>query len=158
MKVKKLFAIVLTTAMVLGLTACGDSAAGTAGAGTTGAETVSSDKTQALNVCLASEPATLDPALNSSVDGATMCLHLFSGIAKWEQDDAGNLVIVPDCAVELPEGVANEDVHVDPVADATAPSPQISPSATGSFPFIEDLSGKLPKVEQQDEDKPAHKK
>ena len=109
MKVKKLFAIVLTTAMVLGLTACGDSAAGTAGAGTTGAETVSSDKTQALNVCLASEPATLDPALNSSVDGATMCLHLFSGIAKWEQDDAGNLVIVPDCAVELPEGVANED-------------------------------------------------
>ena len=55
------------------------------------------------------------------------------------------------------KGAADEGVHVDPVADATAPSPQISPSATGSFPFIEDLSGKLPKVEQQDEDKPAKK-
>lgn len=99
--------------MVLGLAACGDSAANTSSGGDAPAaetaETVTGDKTQALNVCLASEPATLDPALNSSVDGATMCLHLFSGIAKWTQDDAGNLVIAPDCAVELPEGVANED-------------------------------------------------
>ena len=113
MKVKKLFAIVLSAVMVLGLAACGDSAANTssgdAAAPETAAETTSGDKTQALNVCLASEPATLDPALNSSVDGATMCLHLFSGIAKWEQDASGNLVIAPDCAVELPEGVANED-------------------------------------------------
>ena len=62
-----------------------------------------------LNVCLASEPATLDPALNSSVDGATVCIHLFSGLAKWEKDDNGVLQIVPDCATELPEGVENED-------------------------------------------------
>ena len=113
MKMKKLFAILLSAVMVLGLAACGDSAANTssgdAAAPETAAETTSGDKTQALNVCLASEPATLDPALNSSVDGATMCLHLFSGIAKWEQDASGNLVIAPDCAVELPEGVANED-------------------------------------------------
>ena len=68
----------------------------------------------------------------------------------------GRRIVSPDGVFF--KGVANEDVHVDPVADATAPSPQISPSATGSFPFIEDLSGKLPKVEQQDEDKPAHKK
>ena len=62
-----------------------------------------------LNVCLASEPATLDPALNSSVDGATVCIHLFSGLAKWEKDDNGVLQIVADCATELPEGVENED-------------------------------------------------
>ncbi len=68
----------------------------------------------------------------------------------------GRRIVSPDGVFF--KGVANEDVHVDPVADATAPSLQISPSATGSFPFIEDLSGKLPKVEQQDEDKPAHKK
>ena len=115
MKVKKLFAILLSAVMVLGLAACGDSAANTSSGDAAAtetaetAETTSGDKTQALNVCLASEPATLDPALNSSVDGATMCLHLFSGIAKWEQDASGNLVIAPDCAVELPEGVANED-------------------------------------------------
>ena len=112
MKVKKLFALALSAVMVLGLAACGDSAANTSttdtGAATADAGTVT-DKTQALSVCLASEPATLDPALNSSVDGATLCLHLFSGLAKWEEDASGNLVIVPDCATELPEGVPNAD-------------------------------------------------
>ncbi len=63
----------------------------------------------ALNICLASEPDTLDPALNSAVDGATMIAHLFSGLAKWDQDENGKLVIVPDLAEDLPEGVVNED-------------------------------------------------
>ena len=66
-------------------------------------------KTDALNVCLASEPDTLDPALNSAVDGATMVAHLFAGLAKWAQDDKGNLVIAADAAEELVEGKANED-------------------------------------------------
>ena len=62
-----------------------------------------------ISVCLASEPDTLDPALNSAVDGATMIVHLFSGLAKWSIDDAGIMSIVADCATELPEGVANAD-------------------------------------------------
>ena len=62
-----------------------------------------------LNVCIGSEPDTLDPALNSAVDGATMVSHLFSGLAKWDLDADGNLVIQPDCAAELPEGVVNDD-------------------------------------------------
>ncbi len=62
-----------------------------------------------LPVCLASEPDTLDPALNSAVDGATMIAHLFSGLATWAQDASGNLVIVPECATELPAPVANDD-------------------------------------------------
>ena len=62
-----------------------------------------------IAVCLSSEPDTLDPALNSAVDGATMCVNMFAGLAKWVQDDAGNLTIVADCAEALPEGVANED-------------------------------------------------
>jgi len=65
-----------------------------------------------INVCLASEPQTLDPALNSAVDGATMLAHLFSGLAKWAQDENGNLVIVADVAEELTEGVVNEDGSV----------------------------------------------
>jgi len=68
--------------------------------------------TESINVCLASEPDTLDPALNSAVDGATMISHLFSGLAKWSQDESGKLVIVPDCAIALPAGVANEDGSV----------------------------------------------
>ena len=62
-----------------------------------------------IAVCLSSEPDTLDPALNSAVDGATLISHLFSGLAKWAQDDSGKLVIVADAAQELVEGVQNED-------------------------------------------------
>ena len=62
-----------------------------------------------IAVCLASEPDTLDPALNSAVDGATLVSHLFSGLAKWAQDENGALVIVPDAAEELVEGVVNDD-------------------------------------------------
>ena len=62
-----------------------------------------------LAVCLASEPDTLDPALNSAVDGATMIAHLFSGLAAWNQNADGVLEIVPECATELSEPVANDD-------------------------------------------------
>ena len=62
-----------------------------------------------IAVCLASEPDTIDPALNSAVDGATLIAHLFSGLAKWAQDDSGKLVIVPDAATELVKGVENAD-------------------------------------------------
>ncbi len=62
-----------------------------------------------LAVCIASEPDTIDPALNSAVDGATLLAHLFSGLAKWSQDASGKLIIVSDAAKELPEGVVNAD-------------------------------------------------
>ena len=62
-----------------------------------------------IAICIASEPDTLDPALNSAVDGATLTSHLFAGLAKWDQDANGNLVISADCATELPDGVVNED-------------------------------------------------
>ena len=70
--------------------------------------TVNGDNTS-LPVCLGSEPDTMDPALNSAADSAITILHLFSGLAKWDQDENGNLVIVADCAEELVEGVENED-------------------------------------------------
>ena len=62
-----------------------------------------------INVCIASEPDTLDPALNSAVDGATLITHLFTGLSNWAQDENGALVIVPACAKELPEAVINDD-------------------------------------------------
>ena len=71
--------------------------------------TTTTDNLDTLNVCIASEPDTLDPAANSAVDGATMLAHLFSGLAKWSQDENGVLQIVPDAAEELVEGVPNED-------------------------------------------------
>ena len=66
-------------------------------------------KGDSLPVCLASEPDTIDPALNSAVDGATMLTHLFAGLAKWVQNEDGTLSVAADCATELPEGVVNED-------------------------------------------------
>ena len=64
---------------------------------------------ETISVCVGSEPDTIDPALNSAVDGAVLTSHLFSGLATWDQDANGNLVIAADCATELPEGVLNAD-------------------------------------------------
>lgn len=66
-------------------------------------------KTDSLSVCLSSEPESIDPALNSTVDGATLLAHLFSGLAKWDTDENGKLTIMADCAAELPEGTRNPD-------------------------------------------------
>ena len=66
-------------------------------------------KDDQINVCIASEPDTIDPALNSAVDGATMLVHLFSGIAKWNKAVDGSMNIEPDCVKELVEGVTNDD-------------------------------------------------
>ena len=111
---KKLFCLLLALAMVMGMVACGAKTdAPAANAGTTNAGTTSGDATTAapttISVCLSSEPDTIDPALNSAVDGATLVSHLFSGLAKWGQDAEGKLILVADAATELPEGVTNED-------------------------------------------------
>ena len=99
MKIHKLLAVVLAIAIIASLAAC---SGGTGGGNTAAAKT-------SIAVCLASEPDTIDPALNSAVDGATLLTHLFSGLAKWAQDDNGKLEIVPDAAKELVEGVENAD-------------------------------------------------
>ena len=107
---KKTLAMLLALAMSLSLVACGggdEPAPAPENPGTPEAVTPAGAST--LAVCLASEPDTIDPALNSAVDGATMVSHLFSGLAKWAQDADGNLVIVADAAEELVEGVVNED-------------------------------------------------
>ena len=103
---KKIIALLLVVAMMLCLVACNgkDNDKGTPGSD---GEPVAASNT--LSVCLASEPDTIDPALNSAVDGGTMCAQLFAGISKWAQDAEGKLVIAPDVAEELPEGVDNED-------------------------------------------------
>jgi len=92
---KKILALLLVLTLMLAMVAC--------------SQEKKPDPNSKLAVCLSSEPDTLDPALNSAVDGATMIAHLFSGLAKWAQDKDGKLVIAPDAAKELVEGVANDD-------------------------------------------------
>lgn len=60
-----------------------------------------------ISVNLASEPMTIDPALNSAVDGAIMIQHMFEGLMKWQ--DSGKEVDGTDgtaTAAELVPGQA----------------------------------------------------
>lgn len=70
MKGKKLLALIMALAMaVLTLAGCGDKPAPA--------------NMDALSVCIASEPQTIDPALNSAVDGAILTQHVFEGLMRW---------------------------------------------------------------------------
>ncbi len=70
-----------------------------------------------LAVCLASEPQSIDPALNSAVDGAVMLQHFFEGLMKWS--DSGN--DVPDAEginyATLVPGQAESYTKSEPNAD-----------------------------------------
>ena len=103
MKMKKVLTLALATAMSLStLVGCGSSsssAAATSGSTTDAAasEATSSAASEAgsavestvsgdgfnLSVNFASEPQTMDPALNTTVDGGVMAHHLFEGLMKW---------------------------------------------------------------------------
>ena len=99
---KKVLSLLLVTALTVTLAACGGDSSDTGKAKDSGG---GAKDDRSISVCLASEPDTIDPALNSAVDGASLCIHLFSGLAKWDENNE----IVPDAAEELVEGVENED-------------------------------------------------
>lgn len=120
-KMKKLASLALASVMVLSLAACGGekapettaaSEAATTAAETTtaAAETTAAASAEGFNisVCLASEPQSIDPALNSAVDGAMMINHMFEGLIKWEDDGNGNAKTVPGQA-ESWEKTVNDD-------------------------------------------------
>ena len=106
---KKVLALILTAAMVVGLAACGgstsnDAASTTDGTTTEGTTTEASDNqtgdetTEAtastgekiLSVQVGPDPETIDPALNSAVDGGNMLLHSFECLLA--VDENGQLV------------------------------------------------------------------
>ena len=95
---KKALVSALAFVMVFGLAACGGKSSNK-----------SKHDADTISVCIASEPETMDPARNSTVDGGTMTLHLFSGLAKWDEDKDGKPVLKADLAEKLVDPVANED-------------------------------------------------
>ncbi len=116
---KKVLSLTLASAMVLSLAACGGKtaapettaapdAATTAADETTAAETKEASGTFDIAVCLASEPQSIDPALNSAVDGGIMINHFFEGLAKRVDDGNGNAILAPGQA-ESWEKKPNDD-------------------------------------------------
>lgn len=54
--------------------------------GTDGTGTTDKKKTELLVVHVGSDPDTIDPALNSAVDGATLIIHAFEGLMTLDKD------------------------------------------------------------------------
>lgn len=69
---KKLLALVLTLAMVLSMSTA-----------------VLAEEVQTINVCIGSQPETLDPQLNSASDGSNYIKHLFEGLMKFGWNGEG---------------------------------------------------------------------
>ena len=126
---KKTFALILALVMVFSLALTGCSQKGTkddtATTGTTadkggsyfGASddeivtrpAITDKVAESMTICVGPYPDTIDPALNSAVDGATYVIHAFSGLVGYEETVNGALKLVPDCAKELPTVEVRED-------------------------------------------------
>lgn len=101
---KKVIALMLAAAMVVGVTACGggsdtttpateasDAASettegGEAPADDAAADSAASGSGKVLSVQIGPNPETIDPALNSAVDGGNMILHAFECLLTVDQD------------------------------------------------------------------------
>lgn len=85
MKKRLARALAVAVAVSLLATGCGGSSGGGSGSsGGGGDETASANS---VDVQVGPTPETIDPALNSAVDGANMILHAFEGLLKFDQDN-----------------------------------------------------------------------
>ena len=111
---KKFLALALASVMAVSVAACGsssstnDASAADSSTTTEAADTTASADGYNLAVCLASEPMTIDPALNSAVDGAIMTNHMFEGLVKWVDNGSGEAELAPGQA-ESWEKTVNDD-------------------------------------------------
>lgn len=74
---KKVIALVIACAVLLAMTACNN------------VQQPEASGSIDLTVCLSSEPRSLDPVLDTAMDGAIMLNHLFEGLVKWVDDGQG---------------------------------------------------------------------
>ena len=100
---KKLLSLLLVAVMVLSFVACTGTPATTTANGDDQGNTPAEPTSMTLNV--GAYPDTIDPALNSAVDGATYILHNFVGLVGYDKDGK----LAPMLATEIPEAVTTED-------------------------------------------------
>lgn len=113
MKKKKLLSLLLASTMVVGLLAgCGGGTQTTESPAAGGG----SEPTE-ITVNFASEPESLDPARNTTVDGSIMINHMFEGLMRWAdsgKETAGsngtcNDAVLVEGQAESYEKTTNED-------------------------------------------------
>ncbi|AEF86446.1 periplasmic murein peptide-binding protein [Treponema primitia ZAS-2] len=99
MKKNFVLSVLLVLAAALALTGCGGKKA-TAASGTQ------------MTIVVGSEPNSIDPALNTAVDGAVYLVQSFEGLYKYEDNGKGNAVLVPGQAESAPQKTVNPDGSV----------------------------------------------
>ncbi len=108
---KKFLSMMLVVVMVFALVACTGTttpSTTTGGADTTTAapvEQTPTTSTGGMTLNVGAYPDTIDPALNSAVDGATYIIHNFVGLVGYDKTGA----LAPMCAAEIPTAVVAED-------------------------------------------------
>ncbi|MCR5651769.1 MAG: peptide ABC transporter substrate-binding protein [Lachnospiraceae bacterium] len=80
---KKTIAILMTTVMAASVLLAGCGKAAGSGAAADGAAAGGTS----INVQVGPSPETIDPALNSAVDGANMIIHAFEGLLKFDKNN-----------------------------------------------------------------------
>ncbi|XVG95565.1 ABC transporter substrate-binding protein [Eubacteriales bacterium KG127] len=80
---KKVILLAMVLCMALSFAACGSGAKNADGV---------------MDVCIASEPDSIDPALSTTLDGGTMNQHTFEGLIKWVDDGKGHAKLAPGMA------------------------------------------------------------
>ncbi|MDR1212100.1 MAG: peptide ABC transporter substrate-binding protein [Spirochaetaceae bacterium] len=66
-------------------------------------------KESQITAVVASEPNTIDPALNTAVDGAIYLVHAFEGLYKYVDNGRGDAVLAPGQAQSEPTKTVNPD-------------------------------------------------
>ncbi len=117
---KKKFAFAFLVLAPVILASCGNTSSSSASGGSSTAGLSSSGSNSvarngAFTVCIASAPTTIDPGLNSTVDGGTYDSHLFEGLYRWSYVGTypnGVVKLVPGLAKAAPVEVDNTDGSV----------------------------------------------
>ncbi|MGB4608918.1 MAG: peptide ABC transporter substrate-binding protein [Tissierellia bacterium] len=110
---KKFLSLVLVLAMVFSLAACGNNQPPAQPETPDGETPETPGIADSLTLHVGAYPDTIDPALNSAVDGATYIIHAFAGLVGYRQKADGSLELYADCAKELPVAQERPDGKVE---------------------------------------------
>jgi oligopeptide transport system substrate-binding protein len=97
MKRNLIASVMVITLIAVGFVSCGGKKAAGTAAGTT------------ITAVFGSEPNTIDPALNSAVDGAIYISHSHEGLYKYDDNGQGIAEAVPGMAAGAPQKTVNPD-------------------------------------------------